>query len=136
MADTWRQRRRVNILQPANVKGIPVMRNLLEKNRAQHRHERERKDERAEQRKCDRERQRREHLSLEPFQREQRQEDDDDNENSEDHRPADFLGCVEHGFRFTRALMLFGPLGQMAMDVFHHHDRAVRHHADADGEAA
>ena len=27
-------------------------------------------------------------------------------------------------------------LGQMAMNVFHHHDRAIDHHADADGETA
>ncbi len=77
------------------------MRLLLEEKGAKHRHEGERKDERAEQRERNREGERAEHLSLESFQREERQKDDDDDENAEDDRTADFLRGVEHGLDFA-----------------------------------
>ena len=73
------------------------------------------------------------------MQREQRQKNDNDDKDAENNGTADFFGGVKHEFRLAGVRMLFALiwfLSQMAMDVFHHHDCPVHHHADADGQAA
>ena len=95
------ERREIDVLQPADVKRVVCMRLLLEKKGAEHRHERERKNERAEQRERDREGERAEHFSFESLQGEERQKDEDDDENAEDDRAADFLRRVKHGLDFA-----------------------------------
>ena len=116
------------------------MRHLLEKKCAEHRHERERKNERAEQRERNREGERAEHLAFEPLQGEERQEDNDDDEDAEDDRATDFFRGIKHGLDLVRVRRAMSAgsrlLGEMSMDVLHHHDGAIDHHADADGESA
>ena len=113
---------------------MPCMfvRHLFQEKGAKRRHEGERKDERAKQRKRNGESKRAEHLSFEPFKGEERQEDDDDNGNAEDNWPAHLLGGIKHGLDFAGVAVVrftrIGFLGEATVNIFHHHDGAIHHH--------
>ena len=116
------------------------MGHLFQEERAEHRHERERKNERTEQRERNRKCERTEHLPFETLQSEQREKNNNDDENAEDDWPPNFFSGVEHGLNFAgMPMMVFSGiwfLGEMPVNVLHHHDRAIYHHADTDRETA
>ena len=99
----------------------------------QHRHKRDGKDRRRRHRECLRESERAEQPPFLGFQREDRHERDGDDEKAEKQRGANLFRRLDDdlGARFAFLCAL-----EMLVRVFDHHDRAVDHRADGDGNAA
>ncbi len=74
-----------------------------------------------------------EHFAFHALEREDGHKDDDDDDDTEDHGAGDFPSGIENEGLFRQALMT--GIREMPVDVFHHHDGGVDHHADGDGQA-
>ena len=110
-----------------------VMRAALDQVGGEHRHHGQRQQQRAGEREDDGQRDRPEHLALQPLQGEQRQEDDDDDDDARSYRRGDFAGGAEDQ---VQRRQVFLRLGELAFDVLDDDHRRIDQHADGDGEAA
>ena len=130
----------VESLREANCEVLALVDPPAKQEGAEHRHEREREEQRTGERKHHGDGHRVEHLPLDARQREDRHVDDGDDDHAEEHRGADLLARGEH---HLRALLLGkrAPQGVLTCaeptdDVLHDDHRAVDDQAEIDGAEA
>jgi hypothetical protein len=109
---------------------------LLEAERGQHGHQREREQQRPGERKDDGERDRRKQLAFEALKREQRQEHQRDDHDARRDRHDHVARRAQHEVEAGRRLPAFPHVTQPLDDILDDDDRAIDEHADGDGKAA
>src|SRR5579871_1196516 len=115
--------------------GLPFRHASPQQQASEHRHQRERKNKRASERKDYRQRHRAEHLSLDTLKRENRQINDDDYTDREKDRAEDLAsGFEDDAFHLVVAQLrpvvrVAAAFREMTHDVLDHHDRAVHDEA-------
>ena len=110
-----------------------LLRNLLQQQSRDHRHDGQRHDQRDEDRDDHRRRQRGEHFPLDPLQRKEGDHHDHDDQHRKTHGPRHFADRLDGD---VPAQTRVAPLAEVAAHVFDDDDRGVHDHADRKRQSA